>query len=94
MNTFKRNDDDKSLEVVPEQSFLAGMFSSLMGGLFVLSTGALVGYLWSDWRDERQKATMRNDDFIDATEVDFGMRQLRNRAVPITPELSRYPENA
>ena len=87
MDSFRGRDESKSLEVVPEQPFLAGMFSSLMGGLFVLSTGALVGYLWSDWRDQR--AEVRGDDFI-ASDDEVPVRQLRNRAVPITPDMSRY----
>jgi hypothetical protein len=80
---------DKSLQAVemPEPSLLGGLFNKLLGGLLVLSTGAIVGYFWSaDWREARLDAT--SQEFIDADVM--GSINGDVAAVPITPEASRY----
>jgi hypothetical protein len=79
------------LDVIPGPSFLGGLFSKLMGGFLLLSGGALVGYFFNDWRDDRQRATMREFAVVEdndhaTTTVTFGEAVI----VPITPENSRY----
>ncbi|KAL3918469.1 MAG: hypothetical protein SGILL_004218 [Bacillariaceae sp.] len=87
----KNKKDANNLTVVPEPSLLGSMFSKLMGGLLILSSGALVGYLWSDFREERRHESMRNQEFVETIEPPVTRRVTRSRrAVPITPEASRY----
>ncbi|KAG7373421.1 hypothetical protein IV203_034145 [Nitzschia inconspicua] len=81
---------DKSLRAVeaPQPSLLGGMLNKLLGGLLILSTGAIVGYFWStDWRDARLHAT--SQEFVDANN-DVTSINGNVAAVPISPEASRY----
>jgi hypothetical protein len=83
---------DKSVEVVvdvPGPSVLGGLFNKLLGGLIILSTGAIMGYFWSiEWRDVCLHAA--SQEFMDAADADAMGRIHANVAIPITPEASRY----
>jgi hypothetical protein len=83
---------DRNIQVAldkPEPSVLGGLFNKMLGGLLILSTGAIVGYFWStDWRDSHLYTT--SQEFIDPADMDAMDSIHVEMAIPISPEASRY----
>jgi hypothetical protein len=92
LSSNSRTSSDKNLQVVvgvPEPSLLGGLFNKLLGGLLILSTGAMVGYIWlTDWRDVRLHSN--SQEFMDVADTDTMGGIHADLAIPITPEASRY----